>query len=92
MIEKVGHAIMAAETMQVKICIRGDDECPELLKVELHSKSDFYFLYEHTCDVFDYSEMRDMQGLNPQFPDYLTVIIKLFTQAISEPGNLKCQV
>ena len=54
------------------------------------SNSDFYFLYEHTCDVFDFSEMKELQQLTPQFPDYLTVVIKLFTQAITEPDKLKC--
>ena len=54
-----GRGLCAAETMQVKICIMGPDDCPNLVKVEIFSKTDFYFMYEHTCDVFDYAEIRE---------------------------------
>ena len=65
MIEKVGHPVQCEEDIMVKILTKGHDECPEVVKVELMSKSDYTFLYEHTCDVFDFQEMRDSQGLNP---------------------------
>ena len=87
-----GRGLMAAETMRVKICTMGPDECPNLVKVEFFSQQDFYFLYEHTCDVFDYEEMKELQGLHPQFADYLTMLIKLFTQTITNPDTLRCQV
>ena len=38
----------------VKISVKGPDESPEVVKVELLSFQDYYFLYEHTCDVFDF--------------------------------------
>ena len=49
-------------------------------------------MYEHTTDVFEYEVMREQQGLNPQFPDYLTMLIKLFNQAIASPDSYKCQM
>ena len=78
MIEKVGHSVQCAEEIIVKICIKGTNESPQCVKVELLSKLNYYFLYEHECDVFDFEEMRESQGLTPQFCDYLTMLIKLF--------------
>ena len=45
--------------MPVKILLKGADESPEVVKVELSSDKNFFLLYEHTCDVFDYQEMKD---------------------------------
>ena len=42
-------------------------------------------MYQHTCDVFDYEEMRELQGLTPQYADYLTMLIKLFNSSIDFP-------
>ena len=92
MTEKIGHDVVTAETMNVKILVKGPDEGIDLIKVELLSNYNYYFLYEHTCDVFDYNDMREMQSLHPQFADYLTMLIKLFNQAITNPDTYKCQV
>ena len=59
LIEKVGHPISKGETMPVKILLKGPDESPEVVKIELSSEKNFFLLYEHTCDVFDYSEMQE---------------------------------
>ena len=53
---------------------------------------DYFFLYEHTSDVFDYEEMKESQGLNPLFQDYLTMLIKLFNQSIASPDTYRCQM
>lgn len=89
MIEKVGHEVQSEETLLVKISVKGPDESPEVVKVELLSFNDYYFLYEHTCDVFDYQEMRESQGLTPQFVEYLTMLIKLFNKAIDNPDTYR---
>ena len=44
------------------------------------------------CDVFDYDEMKEKQGLNPNFPEYLTMLIKLFNSAINTPESYRCQM
>ena len=62
MIEKVGHEVESGEEDReklVKILIRGSDECPEVLKLEILCKKDYFFLYEHTVDVFSFNEMRE---------------------------------
>lgn len=59
LIEKVGHTIEQAEELKVKILAQGGtDDRPEVVKIELFGYSDYFFCYEHTCDVFDFSEMR----------------------------------
>lgn len=62
------------------------------MKVELLSKNDYFFLYEHVCDVFDYQEMKEHQGLHPNYSEYLTMLIKLFNCSISTPETHKCQM
>ena len=59
LIEKVGHTISQAEEMPVKILLKGPDESPEVVKIELSSEKNFFLLYEHTSDVFDYDQMRE---------------------------------
>ena len=63
-----------------------------MIKVELLSKKDQFFIYEHEADVFDYEDMKERQHLNPQFCDYLTVLIKLFNQSIVSRDTHKCQM
>ena len=59
MVEKVGHPISKGETMPVKILLKGQDDSPEIVKIELSSEKNFFFVYEHTCDVLDYEQMRE---------------------------------
>ena len=55
-----GRGLCASETMQIKICTMGpDDDIPSLIKVEILSKTDFYFMYEHVCDGYDFAEIRE---------------------------------
>lgn len=56
------------------------------------SKRDYFFLYEHVCDFFEYQEMKEAQELKPEYADYCTMLIKLFNQAITAPETLKCQM
>jgi len=36
--------------------------------------------------------MRDHQGLNPQFADYLTMLMKLFNAALNDPDKFRLQI
>ena len=36
--------------------------------------------------------MREQQGLHPLFADYLTMLIKLFNQAITNPSEYRCAI
>ena len=62
------------------------------MRVELFSLSDYFFIYGHECDVLDYQEMRERQELNPQFADYLTMLIRLFNSALQNPDTFRLQI
>ena len=53
--------------------------------MEILSPLDYFFLYEHLCELGDYANMQFAQSLTPDFPEYLTMLIKLFNQAIPSP-------
>lgn len=79
MIEKVGRdEIREDEELTVKILLRGPDDKPEIVRIELHSANDYFFMYEHSADFFVYDHMRENQRLKPEFSEYLTILIKLF--------------
>ena len=62
------------------------------MKVEIFSPNDYFFLYEHLCDGDDYGDMRFAQALAPGYPEYLTMLIKLFNQAIQAPKTTRIQL
>lgn len=37
----------ARETLKVKILLKGSEENPESIRVELFSENDYFFLYKH---------------------------------------------
>ena len=59
------------------------------MKVELLSPNDYFFLYEHLCELGDYANMQFAQSLTPDYPEYPTMLIKLFNQAIKTKANPK---
>ena len=60
-----------------------------MVKVEILSPKDYYFLYEHLCEIEDYYEMKQNQRLIQEYPEFLTMLIKLFNQAVVTPKTTK---
>ena len=56
------------------------------------SPKDYFFLYEHLCEVDDYNLMKACQNLNQDYPEFLTMLIKLFNAAIQTPKTTKLQL
>ena len=56
------------------------------------SQLDYFFLYEHYCEVDDYGDMKYHQKLTPDYIEYLTMLIKLFNQTIQSPKTMKIQL
>ena len=52
------------------------------------SQLDYFFLYEHYCEVDDYGDMKYHQKLTPDYIEYLTMLIKLFNQTIQSPKTI----
>ena len=66
------------EDLIVKLLVKGPDDNPAMVRIELLSQNDYSFMYEHQADFFDYKDMRDEQKLKPEYNEYLTILIKLF--------------
>ena len=80
------------ESLQLAVVIQGEEDNYYCVKVELFSPNDYFFLYEHLCELGDYANMQFAQSLTPDFPEYLTMLIKLFNQGISSPKTTKLQL
>ena len=102
--EKVLQEVNREEEMIIKIMIKvkllsylnhflqGEDENNySMVKVEILSPKDYYFLYEHLCEIEDYYEMKQNQRLIQEYPEFLTMLIKLFNQAVVTPKTTKIQ-
>ena len=102
--EKVLQEVNREEEMIIKIMIKvkllsylnhllqGEDENNySIVKVEILSPKDYYFLYEHLCEIEDYYEMKQNQRLIQDYPEFLTMLIKLFNQAVVTPKTTKIQ-
>ena len=72
------------EDLIVKLLVKGPDDNPAMVRIELLSQNDYSFMYEHQADFFDYKDMRDEQKLKPEYNEYLTILIKLFNQVIEQ--------
>jgi hypothetical protein len=42
------------------------------------------------CSIFTFAEQKEEQHLKPDFPEYLTMLIKLFTYALEKKETFKC--
>jgi len=82
LLSKLKKDISNNEIMNIKILVRGDEDDPDAIRVEMFSQSDYFFLYEHTCDFDNFMELKREQGLKPEFSEYLTMLIKLFNATL----------
>ncbi|RLN96841.1 hypothetical protein BBJ28_00017958 [Nothophytophthora sp. Chile5] len=58
-----------------------------VVRVELSTESDLFFLYSHTCDLESFHAMQDQQKLMVDFADYANVLIRMLNNCIKEPHN-----
>ena len=78
------------EDLNVKILVKGSEQEPLEIVAELFSDRDYFFVYKHCCDIIQFADQKEGQGLKPDFPEYLTMLVKLFTYAIDKPESFKC--
>lgn len=84
-LERIKDDIKTQEDLTVKILLKGSEQEPQDIVVEILSSRDYFFVYKHACDIFTFSELKESQALKPDFPEYLTMLIKLFNCAIGQP-------
>lgn len=73
------------EAILCKVCVLGETNAPQAVKVELSSESDLFFHYTHIVDEKAFRTMRDEQRLMVDFGTYAEVLATSFTNSIKEP-------
>lgn len=74
------------EAIRVKVLALGDDaQSPQHCRIELTSESDLFFHYTHSVDETAFRSMQETQRLMIDFPDYVSVVIKMLNNCIKEP-------
>ncbi|CAK0820209.1 unnamed protein product [Prorocentrum cordatum] len=54
-------------------------------RIEITSKNDIFFHYAHSVDAHGFRSMQDQQKLMIEFPDYLSVLIRMLNSCIMDP-------
>lgn len=73
------------EAIQVKILVRGDQDSPSSVRMEVTSESDLFFHYNHTLDAEGFKQVQASQKLMVDFDQYPSVIIRMVESCIKEP-------
>merc|ERR1719491_291332 len=73
------------EAIRCKILILGEDGSPAHCRIEMTSENDLFFHYTHSVDGHSFRSMQEHQKLMIDFPDYLTVVVKMLNNCIKEP-------
>mmetsp|Transcript_55458 Transcript_55458/g.159473 ORF Transcript_55458/g.159473 Transcript_55458/m.159473 type:complete len:247 (-) Transcript_55458:74-814(-) len=75
------------EAIRCKILALGDEQCPRHCRIELTSENDLFFHYTHSVDEHGFRDMQEQQKLMIDFPDYVSVVIKMLNSCIKEPHS-----
>ena len=85
--------------------MKGTEQNPEYLRIEILSEHDYFFLYKHEyyiilhrtrplinfdsyrVDEKQFKEIKKQLKLKVDFPEYATLLIKQFNNAIKEPSK-----
>ncbi|CAK0820210.1 unnamed protein product, partial [Prorocentrum cordatum] len=73
------------DAMRCKILLLGEEHDPENIRIEITSKNDIFFHYAHSVDAHGFRSMQDQQKLMIEFPDYLSVLIRMLNSCIMDP-------
>merc|ERR1719345_565677 len=75
------------EAIRCKILALGDQSRPQHCRIELTSENDLFFHYTHSVDEHGFRSMQEHQKLMIDFPDYITVVVKMLNNCIKEPHS-----
>jgi len=75
------------EAIRCKILALGDEQSPQHCRIELTSENDLFFHYTHSVDEHGFRAMQEHQKLMIDFPDYVSVVIKMLNNCIKEPHS-----
>eukprot|EP00928_Gymnodinium_smaydae_P014715 TRINITY_DN15416_c0_g2_i1.p2 TRINITY_DN15416_c0_g2~~TRINITY_DN15416_c0_g2_i1.p2 ORF type:complete len:254 (-),score=56.62 TRINITY_DN15416_c0_g2_i1:37-798(-) len=75
------------EAIRCKMLALGDESSPQHCRIELTSENDLFFHYTHSVDEQGFRSMQEHQKLMIDFPDYISVVIKMLNNCIKEPHS-----
>merc|ERR1719335_1595324 len=75
------------EAVRCKILALGDEHSPQHCRIELTSENDLFFHYTHSVDEHNFRSMQERQKLMIDFPDYVSVVVKMLNSCIKEPHS-----
>eukprot|EP00747_Dinoflagellata_sp_TGD_P167990 gnl/TRDRNA2_/TRDRNA2_193421_c0_seq1.p1 gnl/TRDRNA2_/TRDRNA2_193421_c0~~gnl/TRDRNA2_/TRDRNA2_193421_c0_seq1.p1 ORF type:complete len:253 (-),score=65.82 gnl/TRDRNA2_/TRDRNA2_193421_c0_seq1:59-817(-) len=75
------------EAIRCKILALGDEPSPQHCRIELTSENDLFFHYTHSVDEHGFRSMQEHQKLMIDFPDYVSVVIRMLNNCIKEPHS-----
>merc|ERR1719203_2353690 len=75
------------EAIRCKILALGEEQSPQHCRIELTSENDLFFHYTHSVDEGSFRAMQEHQKLMIDFPDYVSVVIKMLNNCIKEPHS-----
>merc|ERR1719436_87558 len=75
------------EAIRCKILCMGDEQSPQHCRIELTSENDLFFHYTHSVDEHGFRAMQEHQKLMIDFPEYVSVVVKMLNNCIKEPHS-----
>lgn len=85
--ESVAQEVGTLEAIKCKILVMGEEQNPNECRIELTSENDLFFHYTHNVDEDGFRTMQEHQKLMIDFPDYVSVLIKMLNSCIKEPQS-----
>ena len=79
------HGEGVLESIKVKMLVKGKEEAPTAMRLELTSEADLFFSYMHEIDDDAYRILQNDQKLMVTFGDYPNVLIRMLNGIIREP-------
>jgi len=75
------------EAIRCKILALGQEASPQHCRIELTSENDLFFHYVHSVDESGFQRMQERQKLMIDFPEYVSVVVKMLNNCIREPHS-----
>ncbi|GBG71743.1 hypothetical protein CBR_g9152 [Chara braunii] len=75
------------EPIHVKILIKGEENTPRAVRVELTSEANLFFHYVHYTDKASYQTIQETQRLMVDFNEYPAVLGRMLCRCMKEPQS-----
>lgn len=73
------------EAIKVKMLLRGADDSPHSIRLEMSSENDLFFHFSHGIDAQDFHLVQEQQKLVVDYAEYPNVLIRMLNACIREP-------